>query len=331
MKKLIFILVLIGIMLLGVVATLFLKIEKSPVESLEETTVRIEFEGEFEIGASGTGEPHLSWVAVQSLNYPEASEYLEIIEFGASEPYTVSEDNWNNHYVTLNFSNPIVGVNKYQLWTTVKVKKIVAKTLSQSLEIIPKEFMNANKMVQSTSPIVKQLATELTQESTSQYSKVKDVSEWVYANIVYDIALETVTMDAVWTLENKRGVCVEIAHLTEALLRSLDIPTRHVYGAAPYNYPVGWQEHTWIEAYIGKWVPIDPTWDETTYLDPAHVAFARVPDQTFVEEKVSVSGRNIKMGGMILPKMTVEILDEKRGKEPLNLNLFGKKLKLEGW
>jgi len=329
MKKLIFILVLIGIILLGVVATFFLKVETSPVESLEETTVRIEFEGEFEIRASGTGESHLSWAAVNSLNYPEASEYLEIIEFGASEPYIVLEDNWGNHYVTLNFSNPVVGVNEYKLWTTVKVKKIVIESLPQSIEQIPSDFMNANKMVQSTSPIVKQLAASITQESTSQYSKVKDVSEWVYANIVYDTALEDVTMDAVWTLENKRGVCVEITHLAEALLRSLDIPTRHVYGAAPYNYPAGWQEHTWIEAYIGKWIPMDPTWDETEYLDPAHVTFARMPDQTFVEEKVSVSGRNIEMGGMILPIMTVELLGEKRGKEPINLDLFGKKFKIK--
>jgi|TARA_Y100000034_G_scaffold89158_1_gene107200 hypothetical protein len=330
MKKLIATLLVTGLLLFLLVASLFLRIERSPVENLEEATMRLTFEGEFSVNSvsDGNGEPRITWAAVQSLNYPEESKYLEIIDFGASEPYVVGEDEFGNHYVVLNFSNPVFGINKYKIWTTVRTSKITVADITTSLDSIHQDFMNSNPMTQSDDPLVKNTAVAATQESISQSEKVKHVSEWVFNNIEYDLALEHETLDAVWTLQNQRGVCVEMSHTAEAMLKSLDIPARHVYGAAPYNFPSGWQEHTWVEAYIGKWIPLDPTWDETEYLDPAHVTFARVPDQTFVEEKVSVSGRNIKMGEMVLPVMTVEILNEKRGKEPIYVKLFGKKFKI---
>jgi hypothetical protein len=328
MKKLIATMLITGLLLFALVSTFFLRIEKSPVENLEEATIKLTFEGEFEIKSNNQGIPKLNWAAVKSLNYPEASGHLEIIEFGASEPFTIGEDEWGNSFVLLNFSEPKIGVNKYKLWTTVKVQKLDITTILPSSEIIPQEFMDANDMVQSEDSKIKNLAVSIVKDSSNQLSKVQDITEWAYQNIVYDRAVENETLDALWTLNNKRGVCVEISHLAEALIRSVGIPARHVYGAAPYNFPVGWQEHTWVESYIGKWVPTDPTWDETEFIDPAHVTFARVPDQTFVEEKVSVSGRNIEMGYMILPKMSVDILGEVRGKEPIVLKLFGKKFKI---
>ncbi len=317
-----------GILLIILVLLAGLRVERSPVENLEEVTLRLSFEGEFEIKQLRGETPKIAWAAVKSLNYPEASEYLEIIDFGASEPYTISKDAFGNSVVTLNFSEPKIGINAYRLWTTVKTKKIIVNEIPDSLERIPDEFRYENDMIQSKNPEIVAKAEAVTQNSLTQYEKVRDVSEWVFDNIKYDLAVENETLDALWTLQNKKGVCVEMSHLAEAMLRSLFIPARHVYGAAPYNFPYGWQEHTWVEAYVGKWIPVDPTWDETEYLDPAHVTFARVPDQTDVEEKVSVSGRGIEMGYMILPAMSVEIIDEKRGEEPIYFELFGKKIKL---
>jgi len=328
MNKIAALLVVVGVLLIGIIGAFFVKIERSPVDNLEETSLRITFTGEFEILHTGEEAPHLSWVAIQSLNYPEESAYQEVIDFGASEPYTVKTDEWGNHYAILNFSNPVMGVNTYKIWSSVKVKRINTKEMPTEIEIIPAEFMNPNDMVQSSNARVKETAESIVQESKSQYSKVEDITNWVHEYLTYDSAVEDDTLDAVWTLENQRGVCVEYSHLAEALLRSIDIPARHVYGAAPYSFPSGWQEHTWIEAFIGKWVPMDPTWGETSFIDPAHVTFARVPDQTAVEEKVSVSGRNLEMGYMKLPEMTVEILDEKRGKEPVIVNIFGKRIKV---
>lgn len=61
-----------------------------------------------------------------------------------------------------------------------------------------------------------------------------------------------------------RGVCQDYSHITLSLLRSVGIPARYVSG---YHYtgtgeigePVNVETHAWLEAWVGSWLPIDPT------------------------------------------------------------------------
>lgn len=61
------------------------------------------------------------------------------------------------------------------------------------------------------------------------------------------------------------GVCQDFAHLALALLRARGIPARYVSG---YLHPsadaqpgerVAGQSHAWVEAWVGDWLPFDPT------------------------------------------------------------------------
>lgn len=61
-----------------------------------------------------------------------------------------------------------------------------------------------------------------------------------------------------------QGVCQDYSHITLSLLRSAGIPCRYVSG---YHYTgsgvmgetVVGESHAWLEAWVGEWVPIDPT------------------------------------------------------------------------
>lgn len=84
------------------------------------------------------------------------------------------------------------------------------------------------------------------------------VSSWVGANIAYVSGSSRPTDGAVTTLLAREGVCRDFAHLTVALLRANDIPSRVVSVYAPGLDPMDF--HAVAEACVGdKWFVVDPT------------------------------------------------------------------------
>ena len=91
------------------------------------------------------------------------------------------------------------------------------------------------------------------------------VGAWLRERLRYERGTTTVSTTAVDALQHGAGVCQDFAHLALALLRSVGIPCRYVSG---YLYPtaddglgttVRGESHAWIEAWLGEWVPFDPT------------------------------------------------------------------------
>jgi transglutaminase-like putative cysteine protease len=105
--------------------------------------------------------------------------------------------------------------------------------------------------------------------------------EWVRERLRYEQGATTVSSSAADALAEGRGVCQDFAHLALALLRGAGIPARYVSG---YLYPVEdggaeevqGQSHAWIEAWVGDWVPFDPTSGTTP--GERHVVVARGRD-----------------------------------------------------
>jgi transglutaminase-like putative cysteine protease len=105
--------------------------------------------------------------------------------------------------------------------------------------------------------------------------------ERVRAKLRYEQGATTVSSSAADALAEGRGVCQDFAHLALALLRGAGIPARYVSG---YLYPVEdgaagevqGQSHAWIEAWVGDWVPFDPTSGTTP--GERHVVVARGRD-----------------------------------------------------
>ena len=90
-------------------------------------------------------------------------------------------------------------------------------------------------------------------------------SEWVRGRLRYEKGTTTVTTSALHALGQGSGVCQDFAHLTLALLRSCGIPARYASGYlhptadAPLGATERGESHAWVEAWLGDWVPFDPT------------------------------------------------------------------------
>jgi transglutaminase-like putative cysteine protease len=119
------------------------------------------------------------------------------------------------------------------------------------------------------------------------YHRVQAISDWVYANVRFSPGASNANTSATDTLSSGAGVCRDFAHLTIALLRSLNIPARFVagydYGADPALGPTDF--HAYVEAYLGsRWFIFDSTRicprnglvRIGTGFDAAHVAFATI-------------------------------------------------------
>ena len=81
----------------------------------------------------------------------------------------------------------------------------------------------------------------------------------------YERGRTTVSTNASDALRLGGGVCQDFTHVALALLRARGIPARYVSGylhpssAAEAGHAVAGQSHAWVEAWVGDWLPFDPT------------------------------------------------------------------------
>jgi len=94
------------------------------------------------------------------------------------------------------------------------------------------------------------------------FAQAQAVTEWVRSRIKFQIGTSGISTSALETFNQGAGVCRDFAHLTIALLRALNYPTRFVtgvdYGADPALGPPDF--HSYAEAFIGdRWWLFDAT------------------------------------------------------------------------
>lgn len=88
--------------------------------------------------------------------------------------------------------------------------------------------------------------------------------EWVRDRMTYTPGATSVFTPASDAWREGRGVCQDYSHVMISLLRSSGIPARYVSG---YHYTgdgeigstVVGESHAWLEAWVGEWMPVDPT------------------------------------------------------------------------
>lgn len=106
----------------------------------------------------------------------------------------------------------------------------------------------------------------------SVYELLERISHAIYTTFTYDTNVTNVHTTVEETLQLKRGVCQDYAHLMIAICRLFCIPCRYVSG---YHYigEFGSDEtnvqhfsHAWVEAYVPLigWIGLDPTNNEKT-------------------------------------------------------------------
>lgn len=114
------------------------------------------------------------------------------------------------------------------------------------------------------------------------HAAVHSASALVREHMTYRAGETGVATTASQAWAARTGVCQDFAHLTVAVLRRTGIPARYVSG---YLHPsvqpqvgdtVVGESHAWVEAWVGSWLPIDPT--NGAVVDERHVLVGRGRD-----------------------------------------------------
>ena len=98
----------------------------------------------------------------------------------------------------------------------------------------------------------------------------------------YERGTTTVSTTAADALEIGSGVCQDFTHVALALLRARGIPARYVSGylhpssRAEPGQTIAGQSHAWVEAWVGDWMPFDPT--NGSPVGERHVVVGRARD-----------------------------------------------------
>jgi transglutaminase-like putative cysteine protease len=114
-------------------------------------------------------------------------------------------------------------------------------------------------------PDIEMVGQALRRESPSPRAAVGVAVDWVRSQLEYQAGTTTVSTSAVEAWRRGQGVCQDFVHLSLAVLRAAGVPARYVSGylhphAEPeIGAPVKGQSHAWLEAWVGDWVPFDPT------------------------------------------------------------------------
>jgi len=98
-------------------------------------------------------------------------------------------------------------------------------------------------------------------------------------------------------LKNKKGVCGEYATLYAALMRSLGISTKYVYGLV-YSADTGdFVPHNWNEVYFDGvgWVPFDPTLAQYGAIDSSHIKLKEYIDTQESIADFGIEGYNVRL------------------------------------
>ena len=106
-----------------------------------------------------------------------------------------------------------------------------------------------------------ELADDICADCDTDEEKVIAIYDWIIHNFEYDYGCTPLVQyfDVHQTIETRKGICYDFAHLFAALCRSQNIPC-YVVDGIPYNPAKDC--HTWNRVYFdGSWWNMDVTFD----------------------------------------------------------------------
>ena len=133
------------------------------------------------------------------------------------------------------------------------------------------EDLESTSLLQCDHPKIIAKAKEIVGNTKHAWPAAKRLSSWVWASL--DKVGTAALSNAVETLESKRGDCTEHTALFVALARAVGIPARPCTGLVYWARGGGFGYHQWASIYVGKWVEIDPTFNQPV-ADGTHIKFA---------------------------------------------------------
>ncbi|MFH0836087.1 MAG: transglutaminase-like domain-containing protein, partial [Candidatus Micrarchaeota archaeon] len=259
-----------AIVFLFLLAGLLNAIDVSPKE-VGTATVTLEFKYDFSASSS-------SQATFKTFSYANTS--FQKTQVTASMPYSASQDD---------YGNPVMEF-KWQPNTpkTLSLNVVVQVDYKATTEFDSgADYLSESTFVKIT-PEINAKAALLSVGAESDLQKAVLLSEWVHQNIVYDGFYTDRVDDSATVFTERHGTCDEMSHLLIAMLRSQEISARLAGG---YVYSgEAWGAHGFVQALIdGKWVSIDPTFNEFGWLDATHVLFGVGRDQDDLKESITES------------------------------------------
>jgi len=141
----------------------------------------------------------------------------------------------------------------------------LTRPIPENAELEP--FLLPTEYIQSDDKALIKRAKLIVAREKNAWRASKQLAKWVSENLAetYDVAFAT----AKETLESKRGDCTEHTVLFVALARAAGIPAKVCSGLA-YTSLGNFQYHAWAEVYVGRWIAIDPIYNQTE-VDATHL------------------------------------------------------------
>ena len=155
------------------------------------------------------------------------------------------------------------------------------------------EFLKPSVYIQCEDPRIIAKARELVGGETEAKKAVAKLVQGVY-NFLKKNPIASLP-SAVDVLKTREGDCNEHAILFAALARAEGIPTK-IYAGLINLQGVGYYYHAWCGVWLGKWVPVDPTFNQF----PADVGHLKL-----IEGGISEQAKVLKVVG----KLEISILD----------------------
>jgi transglutaminase-like putative cysteine protease len=115
----------------------------------------------------------------------------------------------------------------------------------------------------------------------SPLEAVYAVCEAIRARVKYSPGATHVYTPASEAWANAEGVCQDYTNIALSILRSAGIPARYVSGylysgSGEIGDTIVGESHSWIEAWVGFWMPVDPT--NGREVGEQHIAVAKGRD-----------------------------------------------------
>lgn len=163
----------------------------------------------------------------------------------------------------------------------LKAENLPLEGLVRIDRIDKKKFRDSLKSTKFSKPAdagIKNLAVKIICNERNSYKAVLRIWDWVYRNIKYDEAVDTLDVKSI--LKNKKADFAGFSAVFCALARSAGIPAAINYGIKYYNGKFIF--FSWVNVFVGKWIFIDVTVPDST-INPTYITFYQGDDSIFSE------------------------------------------------
>lgn len=132
-----------------------------------------------------------------------------------------------------------------------------------------RRYLGSTPYIQADNQEIVKTARQIVGNEKDLYKKAVRISQWVYHSIKKSFTTDQLT--ALDVLKTRSGDCTEHTILFVALARAVGIPARSVSGIMYCGDEMpAFAFHAWPEIYVGKWVGLDPAWNEPL-IDATHI------------------------------------------------------------